>query len=258
MEQAGKTVVIARYTFQELVRSKFLWNVGVLGLVLAGVTLTAAEFAYGVPARIAVDLGLAFCAISGYGLAFFAGVPLVRQEEDSRTIYLIISRPVSREAFLLGKVLGVTAFLTLNFVLVTACVLLAVTASGGELPTMGWYALVANWMECVMLLATVVLISLLANRALTILGGVALLVAGHSVAETAAINFVRMRPWLHDVVTFYDWVLPGFHRFNLKDYVLYQAHPGEGYFAKLALYWSLYTMALLAMCCWLVRRKDFD
>jgi ABC-type transport system involved in multi-copper enzyme maturation permease subunit len=258
LDQVIKCLVIARYTFQELIRSKVLWNVVVIALGLAGLTLAAAEFTFGVPARVAFDLGLALLALSGYGLSFFAGVPLIKQEEESRTIYLIISRPVNRSIFLIGKLLGVSVFLALNFSLITLSIISVVALTGGVMDFIGWMAVLMTFLEVLLLLTLVVTISLVANRAITLICGLVILVAGHAVAETGGILFVKNRPWLETLVKIYDWVLPGFHRFNLKDIVLYKTELPESYLLNTLGYGAIYGMALLFTACWLIERKDFD
>jgi ABC-type transport system involved in multi-copper enzyme maturation permease subunit len=258
LDQVIKGLVIARYTFQELVRSKVLWNVVVIALGLAGLTLAAAEFTFGVPARVAFDLGLAFLALSGYGLSFFAGVPLIKQEEESRTIYLIISRPVKRSIFLIGKLLGVSVFLALNFSLITVSIVGVVTLTGGEMNFISWMAVLLTFLEVLLLLTLVVTLSLVANRAITLICGLVILIAGHAVAETGGLLFVKNRPWLEVLVKMYDWVLPGFHRFNLKDIVLYKTELPDSYLFQTLSYGGLYGLALLFSACWLIERKDFD
>lgn len=257
-QQLSKILIIARYTFQELIRSKILWNVVVLALGLAALTLAAAEFTFGVPARVALDLGLAFLALSGYGLSFFAGIPLVKSEEESRTIYLIISRPVPRFIFLVGKIVGVISFLALNFSLIAGSILLVINLIGGKLGFIEWSAIALTFVEVVILLLLVVVLSLVANRALTLIFGLVILAAGHAVSETMSIKLVQDIPWLSTAVKFYDWVLPGFHRFNLKDLVLYQTELPEGYLIKTLIYGFLYGAALLLLSCWLIERKDFE
>lgn len=257
-QQFFKCMIIARYTFQELIRSKILWNVVVLALCLASLTLAAAEFTFGVPARVALDLGLAFLALSGYGLSFFAGIPLIKSEEESRTIYLIISRPVKRSVFLIGKILGVIVFLALNFSLIAASILVVINLIGGKLGYVEWAAIGLTFVEVVILLLLVVVFSLVANRAITMIFGLVILAAGHAVSETLSIKLVQDIPWLRNAVRLYDWMLPGFHRFNLKDLVLYQTELPDGYLMKTLVYAFLYGAALLLFSCWLIERKDFE
>jgi len=69
MVQLQKTYIVAKYTFREMMKSRILWNVAALGLIIAILTFVATEFTFGVPQRVALDLGLAALSISRYRLS---------------------------------------------------------------------------------------------------------------------------------------------------------------------------------------------
>lgn len=258
MYQIEKAFTVATYTFRDLLRSKILWNAALIGLGLALVSFVAGEFTFGVPARVATDLGLAALSLSGYGLSFFAAISLIRQEEESRTIYLIISRPIRRSVFLIGKIAGVAAFLALNYLLILSFVLTALAIFGSTLGPIGWSAVALSFVELLLILVLLVLISLVANRALTIIAGLVILVGGHALGETRQLNFVKNYPWLDKTVAVLDVVFPSLHRLNLKDHVLYEVSvPGVTVVAALG-YALCYGLAALCLAGYLIERKDFD
>ncbi len=258
MDQLAKAFIVASYTFRDLLRSKILWNAALVGFGLALVSFIAGEFTFGVPARVATDLGLAALSLSGYGLSFFAAISLIRQEEESRTIYLIISRPIARSVFLLGKLAGVAAFLALNYALILAFILGALAIFGSSLGPTGWAAVALSFVELLLLLVLLVLVSLVANRALTIIAGLVILVGGHALGETRQLSFVKNLPWLDKTVAIFDVVFPSLHRLNLKDHVLYEVSvPGSAVAAALA-YALCYGLAALCLAGYLIERKDFD
>jgi len=69
----NKSLIIAAYTFKELLKSKILLNVFFIGLGLMLVTYVATEFTYGVPERVALDFGLGMLSISSLAISLFLG-----------------------------------------------------------------------------------------------------------------------------------------------------------------------------------------
>jgi len=253
-----KPLIIARYTFIEMLKSKMLWNVGVLGLFILVSTVVATEFTYGVPVRVAVDLGLGSLTLSSYMITILIGLNLVSKETDSRTIYLIISRPVSRTAFLVGKLLGLIGFLVLNLFLLSSLTLGIVKLFGGEVSSLIIAAIFFTMLESVLLLCLVVLVSLLANQAITLIFSLIMLIAGHAIGETANSSFVHNRPWLRPVLQVLDSVLPGFYRFNLKDHALYQQSVPLEQLLFVVAYGVAYSLALVFCASLVLNKKNLD
>ena len=99
-------LAIAANAFRESVRDRVLWViVGFALLVIAG-GLFLSELAIGQHGRVVRDFGLVTISVIGVVLAVFIGTALVHKEVDRRTIHAVLSKPVSRDAFVIGKFLG--------------------------------------------------------------------------------------------------------------------------------------------------------
>ena len=85
MNQFKKILFIAEATLKEVLKSKILINVFILGVVIAVSTFVASEFTYGVPSRVAIDIGLGTLALSASAISLFLGVNLIAKELESRT-----------------------------------------------------------------------------------------------------------------------------------------------------------------------------
>ena len=258
MVQLEKSFIVARYTFREMMKSRILWNVAVLGTVIAIMTFVATEFTFGVPQRVALDLGLGSLSISSYGIAILIGIGLIKKEEESRTIYLIISRPVSRMAFLAGKLMGVSVFLVLNLTLLAGLTLLIVTLLGGAITQITLFAVLFSILESILLLTFVVFLSLISNTAIALMGSLLALVVGHAISETTKILFVTTKPWLKAIMDGLNFVIPAFHRFNLKDYVLYQNTIETSQLLMVIGYWMLYIIGLFCLSSFVLNKKNMD
>ena len=67
-----------------------------------------------------VNLGLAAISVFGLLMAIFRGSGLVSKEIERRTIYNILSKPVTRAEFILGKYAGLLLTLFVNTAIMTA------------------------------------------------------------------------------------------------------------------------------------------
>ncbi len=249
---------IAYYTFRELYKSKILLNVFFVGLGLMVVTYVATEFTYGVPERVALDFGLGMLSISSIGISLFLGVSLLSKEIESRTVYMIISRPVPRYAFILGKLIGLLGIQALNILILSFMTLLASYLLGGSLTSLLVWAILFIFIESVLLLLVVVFISLIANNILSVLFSVILLLLGHAIKETQGIHFVQNRQYLKTLLDIYHFILPAFHKLNLKDFILYEKSLPLSYLVPNLIYGMTYSVALLCMIVVIFNRKNLD
>src|SRR5690606_40795058 len=56
--------------------------------------------------RILQNVGFAAIRVFSVAIAIFVGIGLVHKEVDRRTVFTILSKPIGRGEFLLGKYLG--------------------------------------------------------------------------------------------------------------------------------------------------------
>ena len=253
-----KIHTISYYTFKELLKSKILLNVFFVGLALVVVTFVATEFTYGVPERVALDFGLGMLSISTLAISLLLGVNLLSKEIESRTVYMVISRPVPRYAFILGKLLGLLQIQFLNVILLGSMTLASVYFLGGELSSLIYWSILFIFLEAALLLFVTVFISLITNNILSAILALVILVLGHAVKETQNVSMVVSHPWIKSVLEAYHFALPGFYKLNIKEFVLYNSTlPNEYLFSSLV-YGLTYSVFLLLMIVFVFNRKSID
>jgi Cu-processing system permease protein len=104
-------LLIARNTFREATRDRALAGLVGAGLVVLALTQVASPLAMGEGRRLAVDLGLSSITVLGMMAVLLVGTSLVAKEVERRTIYNLLSRPIARPLYLLGKWAGLSAAL---------------------------------------------------------------------------------------------------------------------------------------------------
>ncbi len=119
--------VIAMATFREALRRRWMTVLLAFGLVLIALSVFFTSLSPGTEEQFIRDFGTGFIIIMTTLMAIFLGVSLVPPEIERRTIFTILSKPVNRAEFLIGKYLGLCLTLLVNLVLLTAMFLLAYT-----------------------------------------------------------------------------------------------------------------------------------
>ena len=109
----GKVYQIAKNTFRESIRDKILYVIAFFAAVMMLSSLALGWISIGDQLQVVQDFSLATLSFFGALMAVFVGTGLIYKEIDKRTIYTIISKPVRRWQFLLGKYLGLLAVLAL-------------------------------------------------------------------------------------------------------------------------------------------------
>jgi hypothetical protein len=118
----GRIIVIGRNTLTEAVRQRVLNVLLVFGLVLVGCSVSVSALGtpgldsstlYSEQIKFVKDFGCGAVGFFGFAIALLSVAQLLPQELHNRTLYTILSKPVRRSEFLLGKFLGVILLLAL-------------------------------------------------------------------------------------------------------------------------------------------------
>jgi len=110
---------IAFNTFREAVRDRVLYNLIVFAFLMIGASLLLGQITIGVQRQLLINLGLTAISVFGVLIAIFIGIGLVSKEIDKRTLYTVLTRPVERWEFIVGKFFGLFGTLIVNAGLMT-------------------------------------------------------------------------------------------------------------------------------------------
>lgn len=109
-----RMVHIASNTFREAVRDRVLYNLIAFALLLSGAAIFISQISIEVERLVVINLGLTAVTLFGVVIAIFIGIGLVSKEIEKRTLYTVLSRPVRRWEFIVGKFLGLAGTLFVN------------------------------------------------------------------------------------------------------------------------------------------------
>lgn len=119
-------VTIGRNTFIESIRQPIfsvLTLVAIIGLVLNPML---SMFTIDDDNKLMIDMGMSTLFIAGLLLAAFTATGVLAHEIENKTVLTVVSKPVSRPVFVLGKYLGVVVAMALAYWILAIVFLLGV------------------------------------------------------------------------------------------------------------------------------------
>jgi len=111
---SARITYIATNTFREAVRDRVLYNLIAFALLISGAAILVGQISIGIERLVVVNLGLTAVSLFGMVIAIFIGIGLVSKEIEKRTLYTVLSRPVQRWEFIVGKFFGLAGTLVVN------------------------------------------------------------------------------------------------------------------------------------------------
>lgn len=250
-------MVVAGNTFRETIRDKILYNLVLFAFLLIGASVLLGTLTIGEQARIVNDLGLAAINLVAVVVAIFVGIGLVTKEIERRTIYTILSRPITRVQFILGKYIGLGFIVVANVAIMFGMFLVSVWLSGNPIYGSLFQAVQLILVETWLVMAIALFFSTFSTSILSATLTIGLYIIGHLTGDLKAIAEKSDNPLTESVMAALYYVCPNLEMLNVKG----QAAGGNlvelGYQATATAYGLLYAGILLTGACLIFQRRDF-
>ena len=121
-----KVIIIAKNTFIESIRQPIYAVLLCLAIFLFVLSPSISMYTLDEDIKMLRELGLSTLFIAGLFIAIFSASSAVTEEIESKTITTVLSKPVSRPIFIIGKYLGVMAAVGLAHYIMTVGYLMTV------------------------------------------------------------------------------------------------------------------------------------
>jgi ABC-type transport system involved in multi-copper enzyme maturation permease subunit len=261
---------IAVNVFRESVRDKVLYNLVLFAVLMIGASLLIGQLTAGQEVKIIKDLGLAAISVFGLFIAIFIGIGLVSKEVETRSIYSLLSKPVSREAFIAGKYAGLVLTLAVHIAIMAAAhylVLGYMSWTETEAFKRGWESPAVDpamlkaigliFVELTLITAIALFFSTFSTPALSAALTFGLYVIGHLNADLRRFDEVLDSAAIGWLARALSYGLPDLAAFDVKAAVVHAQPVPAAYVFLTAGYGVLYIGTVLAASMVVFARRDF-
>jgi len=253
----NKILTIAENTFKEAIRDKVLISITIIGFLLMASSEIFVPISIGEASKIIKDFGISLVEIFGVIVVIFVGSRIFHQEIERKTIYSIMSKPVSTLEFVTGKFLGLYYLVAVvQFLLFTIFIIFCKL----YLRTMDIYLLNILYfflLEFLLLDALVIFLSCFTSPLTSGIMALLLFFIAHLTFYLKSLTQILKVPILTVILNFLYYVLPNFSVFNIKATVVYHLPITINSYLLAFSYSFLYSLILIIFSSFLYSRKEF-
>ena len=241
---------IAKATIGEAIRKKILNVFLIVALGLIIISFSFSQFNFRQEMTIVKSFGLGMIALAALFISLVMGITLIPSEIENRTLYAILSKPVKRYEFVIGKYLGGILTLLFNIALMGLAFMIALIVKGqGRFdPSIIW-GVVMIYFQFFLMASVVIFLSTFITPTVNFFASLSVYVVGSlsSVTESMANNekaAVVVRYFYEGL----HYLIPNFGNFNIQNPLIHpdvQIRNMNLYMTENVLYAVLYALILL-------------
>lgn len=227
------------------------------GIAVVALSPLLPTFDLGARAQFLRDISLSLTSLFGVVLAVILSVNQVPGEVNNRTIYNILSKPVSRLQYLAGKYLGIlVALFTILFVMGLEILVLIYVRLSVFSPII-FEGVFAVFLECAVIAAFCLALSTFATVPVNVFATVLFYLLCHVKTGFLHQSLVEGTRGLVKVLAWaFYYIIPNLENFNLSQQVGYGGGASASYLVRITAYALLFTAIFLIIGYTVFRRRD--
>ena len=182
---------------------------------------------------------------------------MVYKEIDKRTIYTIVSKPVARWQFLLGKYFGLVLTLLVEVAAMSAIFFIIVINELGTVPPLLFLAVGLTFIELMIVCAVAILFSSFSTPILSGMYTLGVYLIGHLTRSLYQFSFRFEGTFLQKLMLFLYYFFPNLDNFNIRSQAVHGLPVDTSYILFAVGYGILYITVLLVISSYIFSRRDF-
>ncbi len=263
---------IALITFKEGIRNRSFYGISILALLLLGMSFIISGMIPQDVGKVTVDLALSIVSFSGLLLVLFVGINLLSKDLDKKTIHLVLSRPISRPQYIIGKFLGMvllilsTMFILSIFSFVSIYLTKTISPASFQRFSLSLVLLAIAFTTLMLLLLSALsflFASFTSSSFITLVLTVSSYIIGQSLSDVKAIVEapqtvgIKVSSITVKVVQTAYYVFPNLSVFDVKTQAAHGLSVPFSYVFWTASYGLIYTFIVVVLAALIFRNKEF-
>ena len=251
-------ITIAKNTVKETIRDKILLAALFVSIGIILFSLFIASISLDQSTRMIVDFSTTAIYVLQMFVAIFIGSMLMYREIERKTFYLLIPKPITRTAIIIGKALGLTITTSLVTALSVLTLSLVLLTQGGSVfifPIL--IAFILSTFEALIIILLSMFFSGLTSPIIAAITTIIFFLVGHSSEIFRYIFMTTDSTTIEFIVRAIYYLLPNLDKFNIRNEIMYNTLPSATMLTLTVIYALMYALLLLVVTRFAFKRRDF-
>ncbi|WP_321493164.1 ABC transporter permease subunit [uncultured Desulfobacter sp.] len=254
--------LVSRIICKEGLRDRALHGILFIALLSCILYMTVVPMFAFETGKVMIDIGFASLTLAGLAIVLFLGISLLTADIHKRTVCMILSRPISRTEYIVGKFMGLSVIILIALFIVSGLGIFSGWMgtrfiSAIELPrNFSWgtmfTAIFFNYLSLLIILAVSFFFTVVTTNAyLSMLFTFCVYLIGSSLETIVKIlsigDFVKVSDLYLGILKVFSWIFPNMKALNLKSALAYGLPLSNTYIFWAVTYGVFYVMILLSI-----------
>lgn len=241
-------------TFREIIRNKIFYMIGFFAVIIVIFSIIVWNLTIWQNDKVIVDFGLSTIEIFWLISVLFVGSQILFNEISGKTIYLILSKPIDRVDFILGKFLWTSLVLLVLFLFQSIVFFLVLFFNSIEITTLILLAPLFSFFKILTLLSIILFLSTFMSTMLTMIIAFFVYILSHSISLFLSWD----SQFIVYLYNFLSVLFPPFEYLNLRDFIWFDNIVDIKYLSTYSVYFILYNSFILYITSFIFSKKEFD
>lgn len=249
---------IVFYSIKENFRTKIYLVILLFSVVLVFIGfLLMGLSGFEQPQRILVNTGVATIEVFCLVLILLNSIGLFLQEVENKTIYLILSKPISRTKYIIGKYIGLLIVAFLSIFLMCFIHLIFIKIAKWYVTKEYFLTIFTIFLKIGMIASVAIFFALvMTSQVASVIVSLLLWIVGHFSSEFIFIVEKIKIKGIQIFLKIMYYIFPNFQYYNIKDYLDSVDFVSKFSLTKGLIYWIIYNIICISLACILFRKKD--
>ena len=247
---------LALNTFREAVRDRVLHSIFFFAVVTVCASLLLKDVTLGDQDKIVRSIAEGGIDLFASMIAMFLGISIIWKELEKKTVFTILSKPMPRWQFVIGKYLGLNLTIWVEIALLSL-MYVGLMVFQQDFPSMIFFVSMGLLvMELMLLTAWATLFSTYSAPTTASAFTISIFTIGHLADDLWLLGSKSDSIFLEQVVHFIYWVVPNFEVLSIRELSVHERDIPWSQVGSALGYGAVYSAVVLMIAVMLFNRKD--
>ncbi len=207
--------------FWEILRDKTVPIIIGLDIFIMSLSFVFGPLSLGAGDRMILDLGLAVLNLTSLFVIILIGTRMVSLEMEERTVYIVLSKPISRFEFIIGKFMGMATVLGVIYIVVSLFYIIFVKIIVGSVSSLLFLSIFLSFVKTLFLLSIAIFFSTVATPVSSGIFSFFVYLIGTRITDILEMARMVKNPLLNSLLEIIYIVFPNLEIYNINPNLVY-------------------------------------